>query len=502
MTYVFYDTETTGTDTAFDQILQFAAIRTDDDLNETAHFEIRCRLLPHIVPAPEAIRIMGIAPESLEERALPSHYEMTCAIHDRLSDWSPAVFLGWNSIAFDEHMLRQAFYQNLLPPYLTATNGNGRADVLHITRATCSLRPGLLTVPTDDAGRPRYALDRIAPANGHAHADAHDALADAQAALHMARIVKTGAPDCWNTFIRFAFKSTVTHFIRTQPLFHLFRRSYDGMPWTPVTPIGSNPDNRAEIRLYDLDTDPAELAKLSDDELAKLVSSSNAPLTRLKTNQCPIVLTPDQAAHAGLASAENRTLMRHRADQLGNDLELRKRLLGALPPLHRSPSKHVEQQIYDGFPSSSDQNAMHLFHTLPWHQRSVLVDAFQDPRLRYLGNRLLFLERPETLSPTYRKTCQKAVLQRLTATADAPWRTIPTALAEIDRMLKETSANPDSRARTHLKRLRDFLSRRVRTSRTSTVLSRLRTLLSRHVRHRARDREGRHQRDALTHKGS
>ena len=27
--FVFYDTETTGTETAFDQILQFGAIRTD-----------------------------------------------------------------------------------------------------------------------------------------------------------------------------------------------------------------------------------------------------------------------------------------------------------------------------------------------------------------------------------------------------------------------------------------------------------------------------------------
>ena len=33
MPFVFYDTETTGTDTDFDQILQFAAIKTDDELN-------------------------------------------------------------------------------------------------------------------------------------------------------------------------------------------------------------------------------------------------------------------------------------------------------------------------------------------------------------------------------------------------------------------------------------------------------------------------------------
>jgi len=32
MPFIFYDTETTGTPTSFDQILQFAAIKTDDAL--------------------------------------------------------------------------------------------------------------------------------------------------------------------------------------------------------------------------------------------------------------------------------------------------------------------------------------------------------------------------------------------------------------------------------------------------------------------------------------
>jgi len=46
MGFVFYDTETTGTNLDFDQILQFAAIHTDHDLVELDRFEIRCRLLP------------------------------------------------------------------------------------------------------------------------------------------------------------------------------------------------------------------------------------------------------------------------------------------------------------------------------------------------------------------------------------------------------------------------------------------------------------------------
>jgi hypothetical protein len=51
MSFIFYDTETTGTEIFFDQILQFAAIQTDAELKEIDRFEIRCRLLPHVVSA-------------------------------------------------------------------------------------------------------------------------------------------------------------------------------------------------------------------------------------------------------------------------------------------------------------------------------------------------------------------------------------------------------------------------------------------------------------------
>ena len=44
MAFIFYDTETTGKDTSFDQILQFAAIKSDDELNVIDTFDVRCRL--------------------------------------------------------------------------------------------------------------------------------------------------------------------------------------------------------------------------------------------------------------------------------------------------------------------------------------------------------------------------------------------------------------------------------------------------------------------------
>src|SRR5262245_19553584 len=128
MTFVFFDTETTGTNTAFDQILQFAAILTDNEFNELHRFELRCRLMSHIVPAPGALRANKLNPAALRDPILATHYKAICAIAEKLRSWSPAVFLGYNSLGFDEVLLRQAFYQNLKPVYLTNTNRNKRAD--------------------------------------------------------------------------------------------------------------------------------------------------------------------------------------------------------------------------------------------------------------------------------------------------------------------------------------------------------------------------------------
>ena len=46
MNFAFYDTETTGTDTTSDQVLQFAAVLTDADLNKLDRLETGRRYTP------------------------------------------------------------------------------------------------------------------------------------------------------------------------------------------------------------------------------------------------------------------------------------------------------------------------------------------------------------------------------------------------------------------------------------------------------------------------
>ena len=82
--FVFYDFETTGVSPAFDQPLQFAAILTDDNLNPVDEVNIRCRLAPHILPAPWAMAVTGVTPEMLTDPTLPSLYGFSLELRKRI----------------------------------------------------------------------------------------------------------------------------------------------------------------------------------------------------------------------------------------------------------------------------------------------------------------------------------------------------------------------------------------------------------------------------------
>ncbi|MER8536452.1 exonuclease domain-containing protein [Mesorhizobium sp. M1005] len=209
MSFVFYDTETTGTSTDFDQILQFAAIKTDADLREINRIEMRCRLLPHVVPHPAALKVTGMSIARVTDATLPCHYEMMRAVRSKLLEWSPAIFIGYNSMRFDELLLRQALFRTLHEPYLTNTSGNCRADVLPLVQAASQFAPECIRVPRGENEKAVFKLDQLAPLNGFSHENAHDALADVEATIHIARCVRDRAPDCWRRFIQFSRASDV-----------------------------------------------------------------------------------------------------------------------------------------------------------------------------------------------------------------------------------------------------------------------------------------------------
>ncbi len=456
MSFVFYDTETTGTHTAFDQILQFGAIRTDDQLRELERFEVRCRVLPYIVPAPGAMRVTGVSVDQLTDSALPSHYEMVCQIRKKLLDWSPSLFIGHNSMGFDEPLLRQALYKSLHNPYLTNTSGNGRTDSLRMLQAVALFAPGTVVVPENDNGRPVFKLDQLAPANGFAHENAHDAMADVEATIHMCRLVAERAPAFWENFTRFARKAPVSNYVMGEDVICLtdfyYARPYS---WI-VTAIVPNPQNSSEILVFDLAKDPAELMVLSDEALVAGLRDRPRAVRGLRANAAPIIQPYDAAPQDLRDHLPDLAELQRRAAIIKTDRSLRNRLvtsyLAAREP--REPSSHVEERIYDGFISSSDQVVLDRFHVSDWSERLAILGSLGNERLRALGNRLVYSDAPQIMPDAVRREYDLAIARRLLAEpGSVPWLTLPQALTEAEDLLTQAEGEEAILLRGHRDRL-------------------------------------------------
>ena len=465
MGFIFYDTETTGTNTSFDQILQFAAIKTDYELRELERFEIRCRLLPYVVPSPRAMLITGVGPSQFTDSALPSHYEMVRVIKAKLDDWIPAVFLGHNSLSFDEHLLRQAFYQTLHAPYLTNTNSNCRTDSLRIVKCMDLYAPGIVNVPIGDNRQPTYKLDRLAHANGFNHSTAHDAMGDVEKTVHLCRMLAERADSYWSGFVRFAQKSAVLDFIQDEEFFCLTETySRKANSWM-VCKIGKNPNYAAEQLVFNLDVDPEELTRLDNDTLAARLTEQPKPVRALRANASPALLAyEDIPSHLCTAMPEEHVL-RGRAARIRSDERFARRLMSAFLSSRpeRTPSVHIEEQIYDSFTSDSDQSLMERFHTMDWEARPRLLESLSDPRAKILGKRLLYVEAPAVLPSAVRESLDIAATRRLMgADGSVPWLTLPKALSETRDMLVGASGIDAIL----LRELEDYLVDRVEKART------------------------------------
>jgi len=183
-TYLFYDLETTGLSKPFDQILQFAAIRTDLELNEIERYDLTVRLNADICPAPEAILTHEIGIKTMQQGI--GEYDAVCQIH-ALINLPGTISLGYNTLGFDDEFLRFSFYRHLLKPYTHQyADGCGRMDIYPLTIMFYLFKPEILTWPKID-GKNSFKLEYLNQANKLADGKAHHAMTDVEVTLALAR---------------------------------------------------------------------------------------------------------------------------------------------------------------------------------------------------------------------------------------------------------------------------------------------------------------------------
>ncbi len=446
MAFIFYDTQTTGTHTRFDQILQFAAVLTDDDLKPIDIFDIRCRLQPHMVASPGAMQVTGVTAAELHDPLLPSHYEMCRQINAGFQQWSPATIVGYNSLSFDEEMLRSAFYQSLLPIFVTNMNGNSRFDILKLARAVYRFQPDAIKWPTNYNGKVSFKLDQLAPANGFTHANAHEAIADVEATIFMVRLIRQKAREIWDHLFDHRTKKAATDLLMTAPLVTASAFERSNGKSSLVTGLKVNPEFNGQVFCFDLALDPEPYIEASDEQLAEAIASGSHPLTIVRVNSCPVLMPLEIGGPHCVGYDLGREELARCAELVRADPAFADRFVDAyLEQAEPYPKNHhVEEQIFDGFYGEEDNDRINHFHQLPWNWRAKIAADIEDSRLKTLTLRLIYNEAPETMPMQLKASYDKAIAERLLPqeeTANVPWTTLSKAIAEAEKILESDPEN-------------------------------------------------------------
>lgn len=471
LTFLWHDYETFGANPRYDRPAQFAAIRTDMDLNEVGEPIMRyCQPAPDYLPSPESCLITGITPQQALEQGVPE--DVFAREIEAAFSQPGTVGVGYNTIRFDDEVTRFLFWRNLIDPYAREwQNDCSRWDLLDVVRMVYALRPDGIEWPVKEDGSPSFKLEDLARANGLGHEQAHDALSDVRATIALARLIKQKHPKLFEFAFALRKKDRVLHEmglpaqqIDARPFLHVSgmirpERGCIAVMW----PLAQHPTNKNEVICWDLNADPSELAAIDADTLRLRMFTRAAdlpegvtrlPIKSIHINKSPMVvrnlktLSPEMAAKWGI---DMNLCIEHavKARALPDMSQLWKQVYSKLEG--HGPND-VDQDLYNGFIGPADRRRLNQLRELSPQELSVDRTGFDDARLQELVFRWRARNWPESLTEQEQERWQLHCMAVLLDGAGGA-RTVEQLFAQIDA-LSETVE--DERAEEILGALYDY----------------------------------------------
>jgi exodeoxyribonuclease-1 len=302
-TFYWHDYETWGTDPRRDRAVQFAGVRTDQELNPLGEpLVLFSKPADDMLPHPEAALVTGLTPQkALAEGVCEA--EFMAAIHEQLAQ-PGTCGVGYNSIRFDDEFTRYGFYRNFIDAYGREwQNGNSRWDLIDMVRLTRALRPEGIEWPTHEDGAPSFRLEELTAANGISHTEAHDALSDVHATIAMARLIRERQSRLYDYLFNTRNKQKIARQLSVaekQPVLHVSSKYPASQGCIAmVVPVAHHPVNKNGIIVYDLRQDPRPLLELEAEEIRERLFTPKAdlpegveriPLKTVHINKCPVIV--------------------------------------------------------------------------------------------------------------------------------------------------------------------------------------------------------------------
>ena len=416
--FLFYDLETFGADPRRSRIAQFAAIRTNEALEEIEDpVDFFVQPANDLLPSPIATLITGIAPQDALRDGVNEAAAFARIVDEMARPQTCSA--GYNSLRFDDEFVRHGLYRNFHDPYEREwRGGNSRWDLLDALRLMHALRPdGITWRPREDGGGTSFKLEHLAEDNDLRIGEAHEALSDVRATIGLARLFRQHQPRLWDYALRLRDKrhaASMLDVVAMTPVLHVSQRfPASRLCAAPVIPLARHPQIDSQVIVFDLAEDPDALLALDAEAIAERLYIRQAdlpegerrvPLKTVHLNKSPALVAWDHLRAADF-------------DRLGIDpvivLARAARIREVGPVIAEKVRRvfareradetiDVDASLYGGFIGDGDKRLLAQVRGTPPHLLAKAQYAFRDGRLPELLFRYRARNWPESLLPTER----------------------------------------------------------------------------------------------------
>lgn len=431
--YFFYDLETSGIRADSARIMQFAGQRTDSDLKPIGEpVNVLIRLASDVLPDPDAIFITGITPQQTIQEGL-TEAEFLQFFYDEVVKPN-TIFLGFNTVRFDDEFMRYLHYRNFYDPYEWHwTDGCSRWDLLDVVRMTRALRPDGIDWPLTKDGRPTNRLELLTKLNKLDHYHAHDALSDVYATIAVAKLIRDKQPQLFEYLMNCRNKRDVAQLVEQgQPFVYTSGRYPSSTLHTTAAIMLAKHTERDEALVYDLRYDPTPFVDMTPEQMVESwrykkdrdPADIRLPVKTIKYNRCPalapIGVLKDAQERLDL-TLESITVNRNKLKAVQQ--EFAQKVSAAVKLMDdereqyatkRQPTtENVDGMLYDGFFAANDKQAMRALRTAAPVELSSFTDRFKDARLQTLVPLYKARNYPQNLSTDERQIWEQHVAAQL-----------------------------------------------------------------------------------------
>ncbi len=454
MNLAFWDIESSSAITDFGSIIEIGGILVDENFKEKDRFNLRCRLPEGEIPQAMALIVNKTSVKQLTQVNL-SHYQMLGEIEKIFKKWSPAIFLGWSNIGFDDEMLRKEFFKGIRYPYITNASPNKRHDGINIARAAYAINPNILKTEINAKGNAVFKLESLSRMNGFDSSDAHSALFDANLTMKILGLVKKKQPNTWDAFLNTANRSDTETIFKKENIITLNEYFYGKSRLYLCAPLHPNHCIHPIYQwgqAVDLRVDIEPLLKMSINQIKTEMKKTPKFLRTIRSNKAPIILGPEYGIKEEPYNAMEPNLIKQRAQLVKNNEKFSQNVLTALREIAEEKEQlkpqediYAEESIYTKFTSNKDTALFPAWHAASWKDKLKLLDKFEDKRLVGFGKKIIYQEAPEVLPLDMLKTIKKGIAKRILSEKKEKWWTVSACFSEIDNLRDKYSDSNDEK---------------------------------------------------------